>query len=225
MARCGTPRDRAIGVKRLVIVGAGGFGRETLDVLRAMDPGETEFAFAGFVAREKPDRSMLARIDASWVGTDEDFLRAPSASHYVIAIAAPSVRERLAGLFDEAGLVPATVIHPTAVRGRDVFIGPGSVMAAGSQVTTNIRIGCHVHLDRLVTVGHDCVISDFVTVHPGAVLSGGVTIGTRSLLGTTSCILPGRSVGRDTVVGAGAVVTRDVADGSTVIGIPARPLG
>ena len=89
--------------------------------------------------------------------------------------------------------MPANAIHPTAVRGRDVFIGPGSVMAAGSQVTTNIRIGCHVHLDRLVTVGHDRVISDFVSVYPGAVLSGGVT--------------------------------RDVADGSTVIGIPARPLG
>ena len=212
-------------MKSLVIVGAGGFGRETLDVLRAMDPDESEFAFAGFVAQDEPDAGVLARIDASWLGSDEDFLKAPSASHYVVAIAAPGLRERLAGRFDAAGLLPATLIHPTAIRGRDAVVGPGSVMAAGSQVTTNIRVGRHVHLDRLVTVGHDCTIADFVTVHPGAVLSGGVAIGTRSLLGTTSCILPGRSVGSDVVVGAGALVTRDVADGTTVIGVPARPLG
>lgn len=212
-------------MKRLVIVGAGGFGRETLDVLRAMDPDESEFAFAGFVARDEPDAGMLARIDAVWLGSDEDFLGAPTASHYVIAIAAPRLRERLAEIFDAAGLVPATLIHPNATRGRDAVIGAGSVLAAGSQVTTNIRVGRHVHLDRLVTIGHDSRIADFVTVHPGAVLSGGVTIGIGTLVGTMSCVLPGRSVGSDVVVGAGALVTRDVADGTTVIGAPARALG
>ncbi|MBU6217113.1 MAG: hypothetical protein KGR17_10965 [Acidobacteria bacterium] len=77
-------------MKSLVIVGAGGFGRETLDVLRAMDPDESEFAFAGFVAQDEPAAGVLARIDASWLGSDEDFLTAPSASHYVIAIADPA---------------------------------------------------------------------------------------------------------------------------------------
>lgn len=210
-------------MSRLVIVGAGGFGREALDVLRAMDPDGAQYEFAGFVAEDEPDPELLARIDAAWLGPDRDFLRSPTASHYVIGIAAPRVRERLAGLFDAAGLEPATLIHPTATFGRDVVIGAGSVMAAGSGVTTNIRVGRHVHLDRLVTVGHDCRIGDFVTIHPGVVLSGGVTIASCSLLGTTSCVLPGRSVGSDVVVGAGALVTHDVADGTTVVGVPARP--
>ena len=211
-------------MKRLVIVGAGGFGRESLDVLRAMDPDESEFEFAGFVAQDEPDPEVLARIDASWLGSDEEFLRSPAASHYILGIAAPRVRERLAAQFDAAGLEPATLIHPTATVGRDAVLGAGSVMCAGSGVTTNIRIGRHVHLDRLVTVGHDCTIGDFVTIHPGVALSGGVTIDSGTLLGTNSCVLPGRSIGSDVVVGAGALVTNDVADGTTVVGIPARPL-
>ena len=210
--------------ERIVIVGAGGFGREVLDVLRAMDPDQSQFEFAGFVAEDEPDPELLGRIDASWLGTDKDFLQSPIATHYVVGIAAPRVRERLASLFDAAGLKPATLIHPTATFGRDVVMGAGSVLCAGSGVTTNIRIGRHVHLDRLVTVGHDCTIGDFVTIHPGVVVSGSVAIGAGSLLGTTSCIMPGRSLGSDVIVGAGALVTRDVAVGSTVVGIPARPL-
>ena len=209
---------------RIVIVGAGGFGREVLDVLRAMDPDQSQFEFVGFVAEDKPDPDLLARIDASWLGTPSAFLSAPTASCYVIGIASPPARERLAEQFDAAGIEPTTLIHPTATLGRDVVLGAGSVMAAGSSVTTNIRVGRHVHLDRHVTVGHDCIIGDFVTIHPGVVLSGGVTIDSCTLLGTTSCIMPGRSLVSDVIVGAGALVTRDVAVGSTVVGIPARPL-
>jgi sugar O-acyltransferase (sialic acid O-acetyltransferase NeuD family) len=210
--------------QRIVIVGAGGFGREVLDVLRAMDPDQSQFEFVGFVAEDKPDPEVLARIDASWLGTPSAFLPAAMASHYVIGIAAPRIRERISMLFDAAGLEAATLIHPTATFGRDVVLGAGSVMAAGSSVTTNIRVGRHVHLNLHVTVGHDCIIGDFVTIHPGVALSGGVTIDSGTLLGTTSCVLPGRSIGSDVVVGAGALVTHDVADGTTVVGIPARPL-
>ena len=210
--------------QRIVIVGAGGFGREVLDVLRAMDPDQSQFEFVGFVAEDKPDPEVQARIDESWLGTPSAFLPAAMASHYVIGIAAPRIRERISMLFDAAGLAAATLIHPTATFGRDVVLGAGSVMCAGSGVTTNIRIGRHVHLDRLVTVGHDCTIGDFVTIHPGVALSGGVTIDSGTLLGTNSCVLPGRSIGSDVVVGAGALVTHDVADGTTVVGIPARPL-
>ncbi len=206
-----------------MIVGAGGFGREVLDVLRAMDPEQSEFEFAGFVADDEPDAEVLARIEAPWLGTPSQFLAAPTATHYVVGIAAPRVRERLAKRFDAAGLEAATLIHPTVTFGCDVVLGAGTIMCAGSGVTTNIRVGRHVHIDRQVTVGHDTTIGDFVTLHPGTVVSGGVTIATCSLLGTTSCVLPGRSVGSDVVVGAGALVTRDVPDRTTVVGVPARP--
>ncbi len=211
-------------ITRVIIVGAGGFGREALDVLRAMDPEGESVEFVGFVSDDEPDAGMLARIDASWLGNDDAFLAAPSASHYVLGIGAPAVRRRLVERFDAAGLTPMTLIHPTALIGHDVELGEGTVMCGHSSVTTNIRVGRHVHLDRMTTIGHDSVIDDFVTVHPGAVVSGSVTIHSGTRLGTTSCVLPGVTVGRDVMIGAGAVVTKDVADGLTVVGVPARPM-
>lgn len=212
-------------MKRLVIVGAGGFGREALDVLRAMDPEQSQFEFVGFVAADEPQIGLLERIDARWLGNDQQFLSKPSATHFVVAIGMPRLRRTVASAFEAVGLMPATLIHPSATVGHDVEIGEGSVLCAQSNITTNIRIGRHVHIDRVATVGHDCVVGDYVTMHPAAVVSGNVRIGEGARLGTNSCVLPGLTIGDGATVGAGAVVTVDVGDRQTVVGVPARPIG
>lgn len=209
---------------RVAIIGAGGFGREALDVLRAMDPSEEHWQFSGFVAKDEPDPAILHRIDAHWLGSDAAFLADPQASHFVLAISGPKLRQRVAERYEASGLSPLTLLHPTATIGRDVEFGDGAVVCAHVSITTNVRIGRHAHIDRVVTVGHDCRLGDFVTLHPAAVLSGAVIVGAGARFGTNSCVLPGLSIGRDATVGAGAVVTADVADGLTVVGVPARAL-
>lgn len=193
-------------------------------VLRSVDPNEDKLKFVGLVSRHEPDAKLLERANADWLGDDDNFLRSPSADSYVVGISDPSKRQELTRIFDQAGLEAVSLIHPTAVIGFDVQIGVGTVVGAGAIVTTNVRLGCHVHLDRLVNIGHDCVIENFVTAHPGAIISGGVHLKQRSTIGAGACILPGRQIFSDAVVGAGAVVTKDVADSVTVVGVPAEPL-
>lgn len=207
---------------KVVVVGAGGFAREILALLRDPLRSGASWRFAGFVSTEEPNAQALARTGARWLGDDDAFLAAPSATHYVIAIADPVVRQTLALLYDAAGLKPATLIHPTASVGPNVTIGPGSIICAMASITTDVVIGAHVHVDRVVTIGHDSVIEDFVTLHPAGVISGAVKVGTRVRVGTNAAVLQGLRVGVDAVIGAGALVTRDVQEATSVVGVPAR---
>src|SRR5690606_21445806 len=116
-------------------------------------------------------------------------------------------------------------MHPAATLGGDVEVGPGTVICAGVRITTNIRIGRHVHVNLNSTVGHDTLVEDFVTINPLAAISGDVVLRRGVMVGTTACINQGIEVGVDGVVGSGAAVVRDVESGTTVVGVPARPLG
>ncbi len=208
----------------LVIVGAGGFGREVLDLVRAIDPHGSLWQFVGFVADTKPDTDLLVRIDASFLGDDETFLQNPIATHYAVAIGDPSLRRRVAERYEAARLRPVSLIHPSATIGSDVQIGEGSVICAHASITTNIRIGRHVHIDRLATVGHDSVIEDYVTLHPSSVISGAVHVSSGTRVGTNACVLPGVFLSQNVILGAGAVLTKDADFGFTYVGVPARPV-
>ena len=209
----------------IVIVGAGGFGREVLDVLRAADPGEGIWKFAGFVADDEPDPRILQRIGAVWLGMVEAYLADPMAIDFVVGVGDPQTRRMLTQRLVAAGLHPATLIHPSATIGADVEIGEGSVICSHVSITTNVRLGAHVHLNLNSTVGHDTRIGDYVTINPLTAVSGDVTIEDEVMLGTNSAVLQGLTVEAGAIVGAGAVVVKRVAANTTVVGVPAMPFG
>lgn len=213
-----------MGLPDIVIVGAGGFGREVLDVLRAADPHGDQWQFLGFVADDTPDPHVLQRIEAAWLGPIDAFLSTGYAGSFVVGIGSPKTRRVIAERFEQAGASPATLIHPAATFGADVVVGEGSVICSHVSITTNIRIGRHVHINLNSTVGHDSSIADFVTINPLTAVSGDVILETEVMLGTNSAILQGLSIGTGAVVGGGAVATKNVAAGTTVVGVPARPL-
>lgn len=210
----------------LVILGASGFGRETIDVLEAVNRVEARFQLLG-VLDDGPSDINLERLrsrNVPYLGRLDDF---DGASHgrtvrFVVAIGSPPVRERLARIAATLGLQPATLVHPTAVVGTECELGPGVVVCSGVLVSTNVRVGAHAHLNPGAVVGHDTVLGNYVSVNPRAVVSGDCIVEELALLGAGSVVLQGLRVGARAVVGAAACVVRDVPPDHTARGVPAR---
>ncbi|MEQ9103559.1 MAG: acetyltransferase [Rhodothermales bacterium] len=146
-----------------------------------------------------------------------------------IAIADGRVRARVVARCEEAGLSFFSVRAGNVVVMDAVEIGEGTILSPFVTLTSNIRIGKHFHANLYSYVEHDCVIGDFVTFAPGAKCNGNIIVEDYAYIGAGAVIKQGKPgaplrIGRGAVVGMGSVVTRDVADGVTVVGNPARPL-
>lgn len=144
---------------------------------------------------------------------------------FVIAIGGSRGEDRLAiaGRLRAFGLKPLTVVHPSAILARCASVGAGSHVLAGSCVAASTAIGSQVIVNTKASVDHDCRLADGVHVGPNATLAGEVVAGRCCFIGAGAVILPRLRIGAHATVGAGAVVTRDVPAGMTVVGNPARP--
>jgi sugar O-acyltransferase (sialic acid O-acetyltransferase NeuD family) len=195
----------------LYVVGAGGLGRETLDAALAAD-----LVVDGFV-----DSALVGQRVRGLPVVDED--QPEAGSGYVIGIADPAARRRVAARLDSRGLVARTVVHPRAIIGPETVVAPGCIVLGQAHVSSSIRIGAHCNVQYNATVGHDSVLDDYVSIFPGANVSGSVLLRTGVTVGSNAVVLQGLVIGADAFIGAGAVVTRSVAAGDVVVGSPARP--
>lgn len=217
----------------VIVIGAGGFGRETLDVMEAHnffvqkhENHRNELRVIG-IADDCPDQQDLERLDKreyQYLGTTDDILAEFSPRAFVVAIGSPKIRSEIDRKFVNSGWNAITAVHPSATLGSQCVIGEGNIICAGAQISTNTRFGRHVHINANATIGHDTVLESFVSVNPGAVISGDVTVQRDSLVGAGSVILQGIQIGQAGTIGASACVIRNVEPRTTVIGIPARPM-
>jgi sugar O-acyltransferase (sialic acid O-acetyltransferase NeuD family) len=208
----------------LFIIGAGGFGREVFSIIQALEgSGGIRHPF-GFVddAPSAADLDRVKALGSEVVGSVDDLTKRTEPFSAVLAVGLPAAREAIASRLGHSPVTFPVLVHPDTTIGCDVRLAEGAVVAAGSRLSTNIRVGRHVHIDQNAVVGHDCDLADFSRLNPQACVSGAVTIGRRALIGANATVLQGLDVGDDAIVGAGAVVTRPVSAATTVKGVPAR---
>jgi sugar O-acyltransferase (sialic acid O-acetyltransferase NeuD family) len=209
-------------MRKLLIVGAGGFGREVYAWASDFPKESRDWEITGFL-----DDNLQAldhyHYDVPIIGTISDYIPKPDEC-LVLAVGLPPVKRNIIELLNSRGASWITLIHPTVVIGRNVQIGEGCVVCPHAMVTCDITLGNFVTLNAHSTVGHDAVVGDRTTASVHADITGFVQIGEDVFLGSHASILPGAKVGDRAVIGAGSVVLKRVKPGVTVIGVPAKPL-
>jgi len=207
------------------LYGAGAFGRECLPLARHDVACHLKDAQIVFV-EETPHAEFVANVP---VWSHRHFLDHSGPRYFSVVIADSRVRARLAGECLAVGATPLPLVSDRALQYEDTSIGIGIVQCPFSTVSSKATIGRFVHLNFGVYVAHDCVIGDFVTFAPAAQCLGRVHIGEHAFVGAGAVIHQGtqeepRRIGAHTIIGMGAIVLGDVADGVTVAGNPARPI-
>lgn len=211
--------------KLIGVYGASGFGREVMPVIKARQPLiERELVFIDDGASQA--KHINGYPVYSWV----EFLAHPARKKSAtIAIADARIRLSLAKRCEEKGIPFFEVVASNAIVGDQVTIGEGAILQPFVTLTSNIVIGRCFHANIYSYVAHDCQIGNFVTFAPGVMCNGNVHVGDGAYIGTGAVLRQGASekplkIGANSIVGMGAVVTKDVPDGVTVVGNPARIL-
>lgn len=216
-------------MKNIVIIGTGGFARETLAVIEDNSRDNLdnqEWNILGFIDRNV-DKGIL--VDGYPVlGDDEWLVSYPHTIYAACGIGETYLRRRIIEKYKSKVtnvIFPNIISRKTTITSPHTMkIGEGCIICPGTVITCDITIGNFMIANLNCTFGHDTVIGDYVTVNPGTNISGCVTLGNEITIGTGVQIIPKVSVGSQSIIGAGSVVIKDIPPKCTAVGCPAKPI-
>lgn len=201
------------------IFGTSGFAREVRDIVDAVGKRSV------FIARDVAERDSFAEKGATILEAD-----LPADALLAIGVGDNAVRAKIAARY--SGRSFPNLIHPSATLGTEqadrLATSRGVILCAGARLTNAIALGNFVIVNLNATIGHDCIVEDFVNIAPGANISGFVHLSRGCWIGTGAAINQGDAakhlvVGAETMVGSGSVVVRDCEPNRVYVGIPAKP--
>lgn len=208
-------------MKPLIILGAGGFARETLDIVEAINSISPRWEMLGFIVDAQYGNAGQIVNDKPILGSFEELAHYPNA-YVVCGVGSPQIRRHMIQRVQPYSVQFANLIHPSVIKTRWMHLGEGVVIAAGCVMSNALAIGDHVHLNPSCTIGHDVEIEAFVSLAPGVLISGNVHLEEGAYVGTGARVIEKKTVGTWSIVGAGSTVIKDVPPHTTVVGTPAK---
>lgn len=206
---------------RIVVAGAGGFGRGVHSWLTQSPQHIAEFDITEIVyiddsrPAHDPHAPVVSRISEYRPRNDD---------RVICAIGSPIVRRRVVDALSAQAVTFHTFIDDRAVVGIGSRVLQGAIICPGSVLSSNVVVGQHTHINFNCSIGHDTVLGAFSTLSPMVNVMGEVKVGEEAFFGGSSTVLPRISIGSTTTIAAGATVTNSVPNGRTVAGTPAREL-
>ena len=207
-------------MKNIVIIGAGGVGREVSLIIQQINELEQTWNLLGFIDDNTDNWGKVINGYSVIGGIDSlEFLS--NDTYIVIAIANYKVKKNIVNKTNNKFKF-ATIVHPKVWIHDYMTVGEGTIIYEGAILTANIEIGNHVIISPKCGVGHDSIIKDYVSLLWNVNVSGNDLIEEGVMMGSGSTVIQGKKIGKGSIIGAGAVVVNDIESFSTAVGVPAK---
>lgn len=209
-------------MKKIIIVGAGGFGREVEWLINRINKQQPTYEVIGFADDGKAKGEKVGHSKVIY--TTEELGKAKEELNVVIAIGNAKVRKMLAEkLSSNKNLSFPNLIDPAVIFDEEeVTLGQGNIICSGTIMTVNINIGNFNIINLDCTIGHDDILKDYITIYPSVNVSGNVIVENCVEIGTGTQIIQGLNIKDDTIIGASAVVVKNIEESGTYVGIPVK---
>ncbi|MEA3420588.1 MAG: NeuD/PglB/VioB family sugar acetyltransferase [Acidobacteriota bacterium] len=207
-------------MNKLIIVGAGGFGRETLQWALQSKENDVKWSVAGFIDDEL---DKLNGFDCSYtiLGRILDWQPKPN-ERFVVAIGPPKTKKAIAARLAGEGAIFENIIHKTVTLATTAKLGCGIILCPNVVVSDNAVIDDHVGINISSSVGHDACVGAYATISSYCDITAGVSLGEGTFLGSSVCIVPQRKIGSNAYICAGSAVMNHVQPDTRVMGVPAK---